>query len=105
MQTAPETSIIIVNWNSAGYVRKCLNTVYRWLDRNSFEVIVVDGASFDECGEMLAREFPEVIFVQSQENVGFGKANNFGATKARGKYIWFLNPDTELHENTLAILK
>ena len=47
--------------------------------QTSTEVIVVDGASFDGCDEMLAREFPTVNFVQRKENVGFAKANNLGA--------------------------
>jgi GT2 family glycosyltransferase len=37
-----------------------------------------------------------VHFLQSAENRGFGQANNFGAEKARGEYLLFLNPDTEV---------
>jgi len=49
---------------------------------------------------MLAREFPSVKFIQGEKNVGFGKANNLGARISRGQYFWFLNPDTELTENS-----
>ena len=59
-----------------------------------FEVVVVDNASFDECGDYLAREFPDVEFVQSDRNLGFGAANNLGASKATGRVLLFLNPDT-----------
>ena len=45
---------------------------------------------------MLAREFPQVRFIQSMQNIGFGKANNLGVQAACGDYLLFLNPDTEV---------
>ena len=99
-----DVSIIIVNWNSQAYVRQCLLSIFRNSSGFSFEIIVVDGASFDGCGEMLAREFPSVVFVQSETNVGFARANNLGVRHATGQYLLFLNPDTELLENSVKIL-
>jgi len=96
MPTVLQLSIIIVNWNSKDYLRKCLQSIYANTREISFEIIVVDGASFDGCGEMLAREFPEVKFVQSEKNVGFARANNLGFGQSRGDCILFLNPDTEV---------
>jgi GT2 family glycosyltransferase len=58
--------------------------------------VVVDSGSFDECGEMLRREFPAVRFVQSRTNVGFATANNLGAASSCGRVLLFLNPDTEV---------
>jgi GT2 family glycosyltransferase len=100
----PEVSIIIVNWNSADYVRKCLQSIYGFTGQVAFEIIVVDSASYDGCGEMLARDFPGVIFIQSPENVGFACANNLGAKRATGRNFLLLNPDTELRENSVRIL-
>ncbi len=91
-----QLSIIIVNWNSKDYVRKCVKSIYANTTGLAFEIIVVDGASFDGCGEMLAREFPSVRFVQSEKNVGFARANNLGFEHSFGESILFLNPDTEL---------
>ena len=99
-----EVSIIIVNWNSKGYVRKCLTSVFKHIARIRFEVIVVDGASFDGCDQMLATEFPSVIFIQSATNIGFARANNLGARHATGRVLLFLNPDTELIEDSIQIL-
>jgi hypothetical protein len=62
----------------------------------SYEIIVVDNASFDGCREQLARERPDVVFVQSGANTGFAAANNVGAQLARGPVLLFLNPDTEV---------
>ena len=68
------------------------------------EIIVVDSGSFDGCDEMLAREFSSVIFIQSKKNIGFAKANNLGASRARGRCLLFLNPDTEFFEDSIRVL-
>ena len=61
----PFLSIVIVNWNSKDCVRDCLKSIYRYASDLQPEIIVVDSASYDGCGEMLATEFLNVIFVQS----------------------------------------
>ena len=94
-------SIIIVNWRSKDHLRACLRTVRATAADLSPQVIVVDGASFDGCGEMLAAEFPEVTFIQSQENLGFGRCNNLGFERSASDLVLFLNPDTELKVNCL----
>lgn len=96
-----ELSIIIVNWNSRDYVRKCVQSIYANACATAFEIIVVDGASYDGCGEMLAREFPAVRFVQSRVNAGFAAGNNLGAERSQGRVLLFLNPDTEVIGNAL----
>jgi GT2 family glycosyltransferase len=97
-------SIIIVNWNSKDYLQRCLRSLSEKAASVSHEVIVVDGASFDGCGEMLAQEFPSVFFIQSPDNIGFARANNLGARQAQGKYLLLLNPDTLFIENTIRIM-
>lgn len=97
-------SILIVNWHSARYVRACLRTIRAHPPRGACEIIVVDGGSFDECGAMLAAEFPQVRFVQSPTNVGFARCNNLGFRQARGAAVLFLNPDTEVQAGALDAL-
>lgn len=99
-----ELSIIIVNWNSKHYIKKCLCSIRRTCFDLSPQVVVVDGGSFDGCGEMLALEFPEVEFVQCQENIGFGRSNNLGFGKVTGDALLLLNPDTELRPGAVEIL-
>lgn len=91
-----DVSIIIVNWNSADFVRQCVKSIRASGLVLSHEVLVVDSGSFDQCGKMLALEFAEVRFIQSRANVGFASANNLGARLARGRFLLFLNPDTEV---------
>jgi GT2 family glycosyltransferase len=91
-----DLSIIIINWNSAAFVRKCLQSVYAGTKQCDFEVIVVDNASFDDCGEIVRSEFPAAKFIQSSTNLGFAKANNLGSREVQGRNLLFLNPDTEI---------
>ncbi len=91
-----DLSIIIVNWKSKDYLRKCVASVLRETSELDFEIIVIDSASFDGAGEMLREEFPQVRFIQSHENLGFSKANNRAFRESRGNVVLFLNPDTEL---------
>lgn len=90
-----DLSIIIVNWNSAAFVKKCLESVYANADGLEFEIVIVDNNSRDECQEIVETYFPHVRFVQSDENLGFSSANNLGVSYCRGRNLLFLNPDTE----------
>lgn len=104
MSTLPTVSILIVNWNSKDLLRECLRSIHRTCAELSPQVVVVDGGSFDGCAEMLAAEFREVEFIQSQDNVGFGRANNLGLTRVTGEAVFVLNPDTELEPGALQTL-
>lgn len=94
-------SILIVNWNSCELVRKCLLSIRATHGGLDPQVVVVDGGSYDGCGEMIRREFPEVEFVQCPDNIGFGRANNLGFAKVAGETLLLLNPDTELQPGAL----
>jgi GT2 family glycosyltransferase len=100
----PQLSVIVVNWNSRDFLRRCLASLNAHCHDVSLEVIVVDSGSFDGCEAMLGVEFPATRFIQSKKNIGFAKANNLGAHSARGQFLLFLNPDTELTENSIRIM-
>jgi len=91
-----DLSIIIVNWNSKEYLRKCIASALAETRGLQFEIIVVDSASFDGCGQMLKGCYPDVRFIQCDKNLGFAKANNRGFLSSTGECVLFLNPDTEL---------
>lgn len=52
-----DVSIIIVNWNTQDILRDCLRSVYEQTRDISFEVIVVDNASYDGSAEMACMEY------------------------------------------------
>ena len=98
MPTFSGLSVVIVNWNSATFVRKCLSSLRKQKSELPIEVIVIDNGSRDGCAEMVASEFPEVAFIQGEANLGFAKANNLAFEHSRGELLLFLNPDTEVSE-------
>jgi GT2 family glycosyltransferase len=100
----PSLSIIIVNWNSKDLLRQCLLSLQATASELAPQIVVVDGGSFDGCGEMLAAEFPDVVFAQSQDNIGFGRANNLGFEQATGEALLLLNPDTEVLPGAIEVL-
>jgi N-acetylglucosaminyl-diphospho-decaprenol L-rhamnosyltransferase len=104
MSSIPDVSILIINWWSADYLEKCLDAIRRNRGEVTCEIIVLDNASFDGSDEMVKRQFPEVRYVQSEENLGFAQANNLAFTVSSGRYILFLNPDTELQPGALSRL-
>lgn len=99
-----DLSIIIVNWNAAHYLRPCLQSVYRETKGIEFEVIVLDNASYDGSAELVRTEFPQAIFIQGEENLGFTRGNNYAYRYASGRNILLLNPDTEIVGHAITIL-
>ena len=100
-----DVSIIIVNYRSADLIIDCVRAVKEKTEGVSYEIIVVDNASGDDSVKMLQKVLGEEIrLVCAGENLGFGKANNLGAKYAQGTYLFFLNPDTILINNAVAVL-
>ncbi len=90
----PDLSICIVNWNTRDDLDQALRSVLLASLQLSREVIVVDNASWDGSAELVARRFPEVRLVRSEENLGFARGYNRAAAEATGRYLFLLNPDT-----------
>ena len=97
-----QLSIIIINYNVHYFLEQCLISVYAALRGIQGEIIVVDNISPDASCEMIKNNFPEVILIENKENIGFSKANNQGVTRAKGRYVLILNPDTVVAEDTFS---
>ena len=98
-----ELSIIIVNYRSWDKLKFCLKSILTQKQIN-LKVIVVDNFSNDNKLDLFKENFKWVEWIISNENLGFAKACNLGATFANSKWILFLNPDTLLVENSLSSL-
>jgi GT2 family glycosyltransferase len=97
-------SIIIINWNTRDLTLHCLRTVFEFPFEYDFEVLLVDNGSTDNSVEKIKFEFPQVLLIQNQDNVGFARANNQAIRQCKGEFILLLNSDTELKRNALNIL-
>lgn len=98
-----DLSVIIVSFNTKQLVDDCLSSVYQSLQTSklTYEIIVVDNLSTDGTREMLGRKYRDVITILNSQNLGFGKGNNQGIRKAKGKYIMLLNSDTVILEDAI----
>lgn len=97
-------SIIIVNYNVKYFLEQCLLSVRAASTGLDAEVFVVDNHSTDGSVDYLQPKFPEVVFIENQDNPGFAKANNQAIEQCKGEYVLLLNPDTVIGEESLRTL-
>lgn len=100
-----DLSIIIVNYNSAGFIEDCLESIRENIDIKdnslSYEAIIVDNCSNDKSLDYIGqfcKRYADFRLIKNIKNMGFGVASNTGALKARGRFLLFLNPDCRLLE-------
>jgi GT2 family glycosyltransferase len=98
-------SIIIVNHNGKEFTAQCVRSLKKVRSPEPYEIIVVDNASEDGTAELLQKECADIVFLPQERNKGFGAANNIGAQKARGEYLFFVNNDIVFKKDALAPLK
>ena len=88
-------SVIVVSYNVAPLLARCLDSVLSQTTDED-EVVVVDNASSDGSADMVRRDYPRVRLLASPENLGFGAGCNRGLAASDGRYVLLLNPDAEL---------
>jgi N-acetylglucosaminyl-diphospho-decaprenol L-rhamnosyltransferase len=97
-------SIILVNYNGIDFLDNCLDSIKEFVNFGDHEVVIVDNFSTDNSIHKIKDIFPSAILICSQNNLGFGKANNLAVKHSHGKHLLFLNTDTILTEHTPQIL-
>ena len=97
-----DVSVIIVNYNTKQVTSNCIESVIRYTTGLKYEIILVDNASTDGSKEYFEKD-KRIKYVYSDENLGFGRANNLGANIAIGAFLFLLNSDTILIENSINI--
>ncbi len=96
-----DVSIIIVNYNYAEEIQKCLDSVYKNTAGIEYEIFVVDNASSDGSCDYIRNNYKQVNLIMNENNIGFGAANNIAISKSSGKYVFLLNPDAILLNNAV----
>lgn len=100
MSVSPLVSVTIVTYNSARFIRRCLESVVGQL-YEPIEIIVVDNASTDETTEILQDFEQRFRVVYNQENIGFAAAQNQAIALSSGDWVLTLNPDVLLSSDFL----
>lgn len=90
----PTITLIFVNFRSARYLEKALQSLYQNEEAESFEVVVINNDPDEkELLEYLKRTY-KFLLRENSENRGFATAINQGAEEAKAPLLGFLNPDT-----------
>ena len=99
-----QISVIIVNYNVREFLHQSIVSLKKSLRGIPSEIIVVDNASDDGSAEMVRKNFPGIRLIAMEANSGFAAANNAALKIAKGKYIFLLNPDTVVQEDTARVM-
>lgn len=99
-------SLIITTYNYAQFVERAIRSgLEQSLGSANFEILVINDASTDRTGEVLANYIDEVRVYNLDENLGLAGARNFGIKKAKGQFVIFLDADDYLHRDILKVEK
>ncbi|MBM3836738.1 MAG: glycosyltransferase family 2 protein [Verrucomicrobia bacterium] len=102
-----QVSVIILNYQGAPWIERCLDSLRRQTLFAAAEIIVADNASTDgsdKLAEKLTQSWPNARVMQHGKNLGYCEGNNRAAQAARGQYLFFLNNDAWLEPDCLATL-
>jgi GT2 family glycosyltransferase len=97
-------SVIVLNYNGARWLARCLESLRAQTIFDQIEVIVADNVSSDgseRLGKQIIESWPRGVFVQHSQNLGYCEGNNRAAEAAHGQYLLFLNNDTWLEPSCL----
>jgi len=105
-------AVVIVSWNVRDLLTDCLRSLCADLTTSGLQadIWVVDNGSTDGTPGMVVEAFPQVHLIASPENLGFAAGNNVALREISNlqspisKYIWLLNPDTEVQPGATAVL-
>ena len=94
-------SLIVVTWNSARFLPRCLDGIAQQTFRD-VELIVVDNGSADDSVAIVRAKFPGATILQNIGNEGFARAVNQGVARASGEFVQLVNPDAFLGPEYIA---
>ncbi|MCE1164444.1 MAG: glycosyltransferase family 2 protein, partial [Bacteroidetes bacterium] len=101
-------TISLVTWNSEDEIAECLNTLFHATAKIpglKLETVIVDNNSSDNTVKVIENFLrvtdQNIVFIKNKDNLGFTKACNQAVHASTGDYIFILNPDTEIMEDSI----
>lgn len=100
-------SILIPVYNVENYLRFCLDSILQQKEQ-IYEIILVDDGSTDDSRNICDKyreEYPEIIQVYHRNNQGAYASRNFAFDQSSGEYVWFIDPDDYISEETISVIR
>ena len=94
-----DITIVITSFKSDEKIKDCLNSI-----DSRCKIILIENSNDLSLKKKIESEYTNVLCILTGENLGYGKANNFGISKAETDYVFILNPDAKLLKNTFTDL-
>lgn len=104
---APDVCVVIVTYNGAPWISRCLDSLLPPVAGRGVQIVVVDNASTDDTCALIERDYPQVVLIRSPGNLGFGRGNNLGIAHAlaqRARHVFLLNQDAYVLPGAIAAL-
>ena len=95
-----KVKVIVVNFNSGNLLKKCIESLFANCDEQNFSICIVDNFSNDLSLNFL-EDYQNIELIKNNENLGFSRACNLGASNSTNEYYLFLNPDTVFIEDSI----
>ena len=96
-----DVSIILVNWNCGQVIIDCIESLVKTIKAHTYEIIVVDNNSKDGSIQEIEKKYPSIHLIKNDFNNMFAGANNQGYAISKGKFIFILNSDTIVPNNSV----
>lgn len=103
-----DLDIIIVTYNSEKWLKECIESIenQKNFDLSKTNIYFVDNKSKDDTVKKLEEyktksKLGSFNIIENSKNSGFGQANNLGFKNGNSEYVFFLNHDTKLEEDSL----
>ena len=94
-----DISFIVINYRSRDYLRRCVESIFKYAKNFSFEVVIVNN---DDAPLNGYSDLKNIRIIEHNLNFGFAQAANLGTKNAIGKILFFLNSDTEILDNNIS---
>lgn len=100
-------AVILVNWNTPVHTATCISSLKNHCNNQLFDIIVADNGSTDDSLNLLKNQFPDLVFIDNKENLGFAEGNNRGlifSIKQSYTFSMLINTDTKVDEDIVSKL-